>query len=225
LCNKYGIKVKVNTIITKYNCNFNVINNMLSVLLKHENVYEITIGHAGYSINNKHSYLTEIAPAFSCLNMLINKLKDVYNNEKRVVISDVDGFSENFRFSQEKFFDKAVCSGNLFQFYLLPDGKTTLCEELYWHPRFILGDLTKQSIMEMWQGEKAMALYNIQQKEFKTDSSCSSCKLFDYCHKNAAVCWKEVMENYGVDKWYYPDTRCLKRKFTKNNKLKRPHNY
>ena len=27
---------------------------------------------------------------------------------------------------------------------------------------------------------------------------------------NASVCWKEVMESYGKDKWYYPDPRCPK---------------
>ena len=28
--------------------------------------------------------------------------------------------------------------------YILPDGKVTICEELYWNEHFIIGDVTKQ---------------------------------------------------------------------------------
>ena len=55
-----------------------------------------------------------------------------------------------------------------------------------------------------------MDFYNIQQQESKKDSACKTCKIFDTCHKVGGVCWKEVMEIYGKDKWYYPDPRCPK---------------
>jgi len=210
LYDKYNILLKINTIITKYNCNYNLIDELLTFLLGCNNIKEITIGVAGYSINNCNNYLGEIAPPLNEINKLLEKIKLKYSSIEKINIGDVESFSGNFRFKEADFFTKAVCTGNLHQFYLLPDGKVTLCEELYWHPKFILGDLTNQSIMEMWRGEQALNLYNISQKEFKDDSACKACNDFDYCHLNASVCWKEVMESYGKDKWYYPDPRCPK---------------
>jgi radical SAM protein with 4Fe4S-binding SPASM domain len=211
LYDKYNIQLKINTIITKHNCDFILIDNLLSFLLKHNHINEITIGVAGYSINNSCSnYLSELAPSLNEINSLLKKLRLKYSEIEKINIGDVESFEDNFRFEKSDFFTKAVCTGNLHQFYLLPDGKVTLCEELYWHPKFILGDLTKQSIMEMWQGKQAIDFYNISQDDFKNDSACKTCDEFDYCHLNASVCWKEVMESYGKDKWYYPDPRCPK---------------
>ncbi len=46
---------------------------------------------------------------------------------------------------------KPRCSANFYAFVILRDGKVTICEELYLHPKFIIGDLKKQSIMEVRQ--------------------------------------------------------------------------
>ena len=43
--------------------------------------------------------------------------------------------------------------------FVLPDGKVTLCEQLYWHPQFILGDLKEQTLAEIWQSPRAKALF------------------------------------------------------------------
>lgn len=218
LCAKYNIKVKINTIITKYNCDYKIISNLLSYLLKYNHVYEITLGYAGYSINNTHNYFTDIAPSYGGLNVLLNKVKHEYKNEKRLMVSGIEMLADNYKFQKNIFFNKAVCTGNLFQFYLLPDGKVTLCEEMYWHPKFIIGDLTNQSIMEMWHGKQALALYNIGREAFSKDSACKTCKDFDYCHKNASVCWKEVLETFGTENWDYPDPRCMHAPAVENHK-------
>lgn len=36
------------------------------------------------------------------------------------------------------------------RFVILPDGRVTVCEERYDHPAFLIGDLRRQSVAEMW---------------------------------------------------------------------------
>lgn len=43
--------------------------------------------------------------------------------------------------------------------FVLPDGKVTLCEQLYWHPQFILGDLKEQTLAEIWQSPRANGVF------------------------------------------------------------------
>ncbi len=84
----------------------------------------------------------------------------------------------------------------------------TICEELYWHPAFIIGDLTKQSIMETWNSKRALELYNISKDMVKEESPCKTCDEFDHCRKYKGVCWKEILYAYGYENWDYPDSKC-----------------
>lgn len=110
---------------------------------------------------------------------------------------------------KSKIFNNRVsCSGNVSSMYILPDGKVTLCEELYWHPHFIMGDLNQNSIEEVWNSSKANSLFYIMQSEFAKESPCSTCKEFLECRSYKHVCWRDVILAYGQDKWYYPDPFC-----------------
>lgn len=43
-------------------------------------------------------------------------------------------------------FNGAVCSALNSHLFILPDGKVTICEQLYWNPRFIIGDAKKSGL-------------------------------------------------------------------------------
>lgn len=103
-----------------------------------------------------------------------------------------------------------MCSGNLNALYILPDGKVTICEELYWHPHFIIGDLKKQTLKEIWNSQKAKDIFYLKQSSIPSDSPCSSCQDFFECRKYKHICWRDTILAYGADKWYYPDISCPK---------------
>lgn len=105
-------------------------------------------------------------------------------------------------------FKGAECSANRSHIFILPDGKVTLCEQLYWKPHFIIGDLSKQTIKEVWHGERAMWFANLATEQLQDDNPCKTCGLFDDCYRNMNRCWAEVMKAYGDDYWDYPDPRC-----------------
>jgi len=91
---------------------------------------------------------------------------------------------------------------------ILPDGRVTICEELYNHPQFIIGDVSTHSIMEVWNSEKALKLFNIERESISDKSTCKKCEGFDSCRHNKGVCWKIILMAYGNENWDFPDPRC-----------------
>lgn len=112
------------------------------------------------------------------------------------------------REKQALFKNRPQCSGNFHAFHILPDGRVTICEELYWRPQFIIGDLMTHSISEVWNSEKALSLYHFSKDLVRESVACKKCDDFDRCHRTQGVCWKQVLFAYGEENWDYPDPRC-----------------
>lgn len=111
--------------------------------------------------------------------------------------------------SSEFFKDRRLCTANYSSLFVLPDGQVTICEQLYWNPRFIVGNVTKQSLAEIWNSEKALNLYYLQNNALSNKSRCKTCKYFIDCRqKMGGVCWKEVISAYGAENWDFPDPAC-----------------
>lgn len=106
------------------------------------------------------------------------------------------------------FMHRGLCSGNYFKLFILPDGDVTICEELYWHSRFIIGNVKNQSLREIWNSDKATGLYCIGQNEFPAESACSTCGKFKDCRSVKQVCYRDIIRKHGEDKWYLPDVNC-----------------
>ncbi|PIQ30610.1 MAG: hypothetical protein COW63_09470 [Bacteroidetes bacterium CG18_big_fil_WC_8_21_14_2_50_41_14] len=202
------IHFRVNAIVTKYNAGYNKIVSLIDYLLKFEYFNDITIGCVGYTHYKSKQHNNLIMPNKTEIELTLKILIDKYANNKKVVISELSLFKENFRMLSNAFFKKALCSGNFQGFIILPDGKVTICEELYWHPKFIIGDLTKQSIMEVWNSEKAKDLVYLSRNSIREDSVCHNCDWFDACHNDGGKCWREIIKSYGDENWDYPDPRC-----------------
>lgn len=94
--------------------------------------------------------------------------------------------------------------------FILPDGKVTICEQLYWNKNFLIGDLAKMSISEVWNSPRALYLAHRQQNDYSSDSYCHKCKIFDTCKANLNDCFPNIMKVYGKEHWDYPDPRCDK---------------
>lgn len=111
--------------------------------------------------------------------------------------------------SNDFFKNRRLCTANYSSLFVLPDGQVTICEQLYWNPHFIVGDITRQSLAEIWNSEKALNLYYLQQNTLSDKSHCKTCKYFIDCRqKMGGVCWKEVISAYGTENWDFPDPSC-----------------
>ncbi|GHU70155.1 hypothetical protein FACS189413_10120 [Bacteroidia bacterium] len=138
------------------------------------------------------------------LNFINQKRKEVdfeiTFDDQRIIKEELCNYSE--------FKERSLCTANVEGLVILPDGKVTICEELYWNENFLLGDLTTSSILEVWSSDKAKSLWNLNQKNFPKESACSSCQDFDNCRKGKGVCWKMVVKGYDWENYLYPDPRC-----------------
>ena len=93
--------------------------------------------------------------------------------------------------------------------FVLPDGKVSVCEQLYWDPQFIIGDLTQQTISEVWNSSKALKLFNMKKNMFRSKSICFNCKSLKSCNMKHRRCFVKIIKAYGIENWDYPDPRCI----------------
>ncbi|MCD8029671.1 MAG: SPASM domain-containing protein [Bacteroides sp.] len=212
LLNKYHIKVFIHTVLNRLNDTPEDIKSIYDFIEKLDNIIEWKIDKAGSSL-----YLTEnydnIKPReenMEAIGLFTDSIKDKVNYPIRSVRPMNNNDVKDPKAGRSDFFKRGLCSGNYSGFFILPDGQVTLCEEFYWMPEFILGDITKNTLLEVWNSEKSKRLFDLPQEEYPKDSLCSSCKEFVKCRSVRQVCWKETVKVFGQDKWYYPDTNCPK---------------
>lgn len=105
-------------------------------------------------------------------------------------------------------FRGALCSALNTHMFILPDGKVTICEQLYWNPRFIVGDVTHESLIEVWNSPQSLYLSTLRQQDIQERSNCKKCSLFEQCYGTRNRCWSNIIKAYGDSQWDYPDPRC-----------------
>jgi radical SAM protein with 4Fe4S-binding SPASM domain len=107
-------------------------------------------------------------------------------------------------------FKGARCSALNSHLFVLPDGNVTICEQLYWNPNFIIGNVRKNSIVEIWNSPKALVLAHMKKKYLQKKSNCYACRQFQGCFERRNRCWTDVIKAYGDKNWDFPDPRCKK---------------
>lgn len=209
LLEKYNIEVVVKSVITKYNCNMDSVKMLLRRLDKYKNITHVSIAPAESSL---YKNFEDYNVSKTELDKIINYAKS-YTYDKDLIVQDYTTGdtvnSTDFKLKENIYNQRAQCTANFTALYILPDGKVGICEELYWHPDFIVGDLNYQTIMDVWNSDKANRIYSCPQELFPEDTPCKTCRLFDTCRKNKGVCWKMVYHAYGRENIIYnPDPRC-----------------
>ncbi len=106
-------------------------------------------------------------------------------------------------------FPGPICTANTTNMMVLPNGEVTICEQLYWHEHFIIGNVKESSIADIWSGKKAMSLWNLQQNKISESSPCKGCKDFDKCFAHGNRCYADIMRAYGNQNHDFPDPRCV----------------
>lgn len=212
LLEKYRITYIVNTVLTSINDTLEDIKSLEYFFSNKTYFLEWSIIPAKCSMYNERPY-SVYKPAIGNINIINAYLSDIRDKKKYNYNIKSQGTSININQltkdeKREIFEERMPCSGNLSSIYILPDGKVTICEELYWHPKFILGDINTQSIKEIWNSKKAKDLFYIKQNEFRTDSHCSKCEEFQKCRSYKHICWRDTILSYGRENWDYPDALC-----------------
>lgn len=213
LLEKAEIELTIHAVLTSQNTALeNEIIPLLQELFTHKNITHITLSPAGYSIYKDRENYEQLKPqeyAVELLEEYIDKLSSQHP-EITFELSDWERKSEYCSKNRSKLFSaRSACSGNQCAMVILPNGDVTLCEELYWHPKLLLGNISKNSIMQVWSSQQAKDLFWLNQQQLSNDSACKTCSQFDTCrHGFGGSCWKLTVMAYGYGHWDYPDPRC-----------------
>lgn len=214
LLEKHGINVKVKSVITRYNDSVEQVGQLLSNLTCYSNISYIGIAPGEYSLYKGHEgfldYRTTMEK-WKKIEEAVDRFQSEYRGSCSIGCQAISSSEEYIAPVDDKcrnYLHRTRCTGNVTALFVLPDGKAGICEELYWDPRFLLGDLSTRSIREVWESEKAVGLYELSQKKIRSKSACSFCPQFTSCHQGNGVCWKLILEAYGEENWDFPDPRC-----------------
>lgn len=112
-------------------------------------------------------------------------------------------------------FDKrSVCNAGRFCVTMLPNGEVTVCEQLPYDKRYIIGDLSKENLMDWWNGDDVKRWLSPPSRDLFSDGvPCKTCEkeIYNKCHQRYSRCLRFCREYYGSTEM--PDTRCPKAEY------------
>lgn len=217
LLDKHAVSFQIATVLTKYNASIECLEALHSFLskFKHLRRWEVRIGFKSlYSRDD-----------FDTIKLSRKEIEDVDSWMKQIKVTSKINISwtsenDNKYFKGEngsRSFSGARCSANYSNLFILPDGKVTICEQMYWDPRFIIGDLNTQTIEEVWNSPKSLTLAFPQKENFREKSICKTCDIFEECMSFPNRCIADILKGYGKENPDYPDPRCSRApQFTHN---------
>lgn len=122
----------------------------------------------------------------------------------------IEGDATKFEFvpptrSEEQWKARAGCSGGRTNLGIAPDGKAVLCEQMPFSVPYFVGDLTKQSILDVWNS-KEMVEFIYPPKELFSSTPCSDCPDFQECIYDRGYCFRDSLFAFG--RLHYPPPNC-----------------
>lgn len=138
-------KIQINVVLTKYNSDISEIRGLLDYLTGFKAIEEVRFSPCGCSIYRKgFKDITLSAKQMDAVFADINRMEEAYPGLK-IKTSPFDRKEEYISMHKEEAFqERALCTGGIRSAVLLPNGDMTICEELYDHSAFILGNVRKK---------------------------------------------------------------------------------
>lgn len=208
LLDESPIQYQIATVLTSLNSSINELEQLASFIKRLQNVERWEIRVAFKSLYSKESFDSIKASRKIILQVRdwITMTRDEMN--VRILWSPDDDAKYRKISKGSRYFEGAKCSANMTNMVVLPDGKVTVCEQLYWHPQFIIGDINENTIEEIWNSEAAISLWHTKQSTINQASPCGSCPVFEDCFRASNRCYANIMKAYGKTNWDFPDPRC-----------------
>lgn len=207
---QFGFKIQIDTILTKQNC------NKASIDALHQYIRTISnLTHWEIRIPEMSIYAPETFKDIKAGRKELSQLGEYIKKELKQDSCLTIYFSEEAlhdHFQEGTSTDECFCGGSCGiltnRLFVLPDGKISVCEQLYWHPQFLIGDLRRQSLKAIWNSPKAKALYEMNNGLFEGATSCAECGVKEVCREKKRKCPVKIIKAYGQEQWNYPDPRC-----------------
>jgi radical SAM protein with 4Fe4S-binding SPASM domain len=197
-----GLLVRVNIVVTKRNVK--QVPDLVRLLfdLGVSMVRSSPMGRSFYVQGTEQLFLDQEEAEW--LRSEIKNLK-VYGD-----VSFGEAIDDSFLSLDEKtkrFAGRAMCTAGRWGLVMHSDGKVTLCDEMPSSPEFVVGDLTHQTISEVWESSQIDQLIYPEQMLFE-GTVCDSCEDFEACHHEQGRCFRDALKAYG--RFHAPAPSCPK---------------
>lgn len=218
LLDKSSLNYQVASVLTIYNCDLALMIELYNRLSMLKRIRDWRLVPVHHSISKGYKAISNLKPRKEQIVALFDGLVKVVERSPFPVIMNHQVLELRYRYASvgKCPFEGSKCTALRTHLFILPDGKATICEQLYWNPRFIVGDVTKESIREVWNSEKAMRLWQLDKEKLSSDSPCRECAVMEICYSERNRCWADVIKAYGEEGWDYPDPRCERAPELKN---------
>ncbi|MGB9607155.1 MAG: radical SAM protein [bacterium] len=203
-----GIKTSTNTVITPYNVEG--IPSLIRLLIS-IGVSCIALAPYGRSLYRHSDDLFLSLEQYDWLSEQVEKLRSQFPNTVIKYNAQRPIPDEPVEDKKRRWKQRALCSGGKEGLVIHPDGKVTICEELPRRPEYIVGDVSKQSLMEVWNSDRLQEAIMPPREKFK-GWPCYDCEEFEECHKILGRCVRDALKIYGTI--YAPPPQCPKAPFT-----------
>ena len=208
---KSGLDYRITSVLTTYNTKNDVIKDLFDFISELKNISDWRITPAINSIWIEYDQFKKFKPVKKEMESLYEYIeKEILPYSKIPILLNKPAIDREFRYCKTGSADfKGVkCSALNNQLFILPDGKATICEQLYWMPQFIIGDVSVDSISEVWNSPQAKKLLNLTREDIQDFSPCKVCKIFEPCFNARNRCMVDIVKAYGKENSEYPDPRC-----------------
>lgn len=199
-----GILVFTKSVITPYN--MTGVPNLLEFLYRN-GVRRANLSAYGRSAF-RHSDSFFLRPRdHTWLREQVDRVKSAHDDFE-VSLSDLDdGTSLSREERKRRFGERAGCSAGASALTVLPDGKILSCEQMPTSDEFIAGDLSRQSIREVWNSEPMREILMPPRERF-IGTPCFACGDFESCHMLLGRCFRDAYNLF--ENAYAPDPKCPK---------------
>ena len=206
-----GLSYRVNSVLTTFNTNKEAIASLFRFLNELKSITDWRITPAVNSNWIDYERFIEIKPCKDEIENLFSYIeKEIIPYSRFPILLNRAAMNKDYRYctTGSKDFKGVKCSALNSHLFILPDGRATICEQLYWLPQFIIGDVTVNSISEVWNSPASEKLLNLHRTDIQDNSPCKRCELFESCFAARNRCWVDIVKVYGKENWDYPDPRC-----------------
>jgi len=211
LLDESGLKYRINSVLTTCNTHKDVFENLFGFISELDHITDWRITPAVNSNWIEYEFFQQIKPNKKEIEALYEYIeKEIVPHSKIPILLNRSAINREFQYctTGSKDFKGVECSALNNHLFILPDGKATICEQLYGLPPFIIGDVSESSLAEVWNSPATVKLLNLKRNDIQHSSPCKACESFESCFHNRNRCWVDIIKAYGKENWDYPDPRC-----------------
>jgi len=199
-----GIGVRTNTILTSYNIKYAEETmrflNSLDVYRAKLTLYSRSIYHHSESFWAPKEEAEKLLENIDHLQSTCPGTEIIYNYDK-----DWNDYTQEEK--EEKWKPTGACTAFTETLHITPDGICIPTEEMLQSEHYVLGNVTNNTIQEVWDSERFDRVRRPSRELFKR-TACYTCSEYDVCHYQLGYCFRDAYKAYGTP--FAPPPACPK---------------